>query len=198
MKLSFHRHPAALTASQPAKNHIVIQSTRNMTIWYIMNYQMGGYMANTTQPEKVRTKRVTVQAAQNPFATLRSDLKAGRDPVAAIRMGLDADLLTAAGDYFEVPAARIRAITRVPDTTAHRLIKRHALLDSAASERLWRLADVAAMAEDVFEDETSAKQWLRSPNQAFLGGAPIDYLDTEPGAKAVRQVLNAISTGGVL
>lgn len=137
-------------------------------------------------------------ATPNPFASLRLELKSGRNLVQAIRTGFDAELLAAAGDYFEVPAARIRAITRVPDTTAHRLVKRHALLDASASERLWRLADVAAMAEDVFEDELAAKQWLRSPNQAFLGAAPIDYLDTEPGAKAVRQVLNAIATGGAV
>lgn len=149
-----------------------------------------------------RSKKGRAQAASaamhNLFAVLRRDLKSGRDPIEVIRTGLAAELLTAAGDYFEVPAARIRAITHVPDTTAHRLVKRHALLDSAASERLWRLADVAAMAEDVFEDEAMAKQWLRSPNQTFLGTAPIDYLDTEPGAKAVRQVLNAIATGGAL
>ena len=77
-------------------------------------------------------------------ATLRRELKSGRDLVQAIRTGFEADLLAAAGEYFEVPAARIRAITRVPDTTAHRLVKRHALLDASASERLWRLADVAA------------------------------------------------------
>ena len=153
-------------------------------------------MKKAVAPESTHPEQAG--AAQNPFATLRQELKSGRDLVQAIRTGFEADLLAAAGDYFEVPAARIRAITRVPDTTAHRLVKRHALLDASASERLWRLADVAAMAEDVFEDELAAKQWLRSPNQAFLGAAPIDYLDTEPGAKAVRQVLNAIATGGAV
>jgi putative toxin-antitoxin system antitoxin component (TIGR02293 family) len=155
-------------------------------------------MVSADKQEKMHGERAITKAVQNPFAVLRRDLKAGRDPVEAIRTGFNADLLTAAGDYFEVPAARIRAIAHVPDTTAHRLIKRHALLDSAASERLWRLADVAAMAEDVFEDEAAAKLWLRSPNQTFLNTAPIEYLDTEPGAKAVRQVLNAIATGGAL
>jgi putative toxin-antitoxin system antitoxin component (TIGR02293 family) len=155
-------------------------------------------MTRATLADSTPHGQAASTAAQNPFAALRHDLKAGRDLVEAIRTGFEADLLAAAGDYFEVPAARIRAITRVPDTTAHRLVKRHALLDSSASERLWRLADVAAMAEDVFEDETAAKQWLRSPNQAFQGTAPIDYLDTEPGAKAVRQVLNAIATGGAV
>jgi putative toxin-antitoxin system antitoxin component (TIGR02293 family) len=123
-------------------------------------------------------------------------LKTGGDLVDAIRTGFAASLLAAAGDYFEVPATRIRAIARVPDTTAHRLVKLQALLDPSASEILWRLADLATMAEDVFEDEAAAKQWLRSPNQAFEGAAPLDYLDTEPGANAVRQVLNAIATGG--
>jgi putative toxin-antitoxin system antitoxin component (TIGR02293 family) len=148
--------------------------------------------------DSTRARHDNAKTVENQFEALRHDVKAGHDLVAAIRTGFDASLLAAAGDYFELPAARIRAITRVPDTTAHRLVKRHALLDSSASERLWRLADVAAMAEDVFEDETAAKQWLRSPNQAFLGVAPIDYLDTELGAKAVRQVLNAIATGGAV
>ncbi len=53
------------------------------------------------------------------------------------------------------------------------------------------------MAQDVFEDEDAAKTWLRTPNRALRDLAPMDYLDTEPGAMAVRQVLNAIGSGGV-
>jgi len=83
-------------------------------------------MTNAPRQDKTQGERTASKAKQNPFAALRRDLEAGRDPVEAIRTGFDADMLTAAGDYFEVPAARIRAITRVPDTTAHRLIKRHA------------------------------------------------------------------------
>ena len=40
--------------------------------------------------------------------------------------------------------------------------------------------------------------WMRQPNRAFDGTAPLDLMDTEPGAVAVRQVLNAIATGGVV
>jgi uncharacterized protein (DUF2384 family) len=54
------------------------------------------------------------------------------------------------------------------------------------------------MASKVFGDDEAAKTWLRTPNLTFQDGAPMDYLDTEPGAIAVRQVLNAIATGGVL
>lgn len=59
-----------------------------------------------------------------------------------------------------------------------------------------RLTEVTAMAQNVFEDEESAKIWLRTSNLAFHNVAPIDCLDTEQGAAAVRQVLNAIATGG--
>lgn len=122
----------------------------------------------------------------------------GSSAVASIRAGFPASLLKDAGAYFDVPAQRIRNIARLPETTAHTLVKRGALMDAAASERLWRLADLMNLAQEVFDDEAAAKAWLRTPNLTFHDDAPMDYLDTEPGAIAVRQVLNAIATGGAL
>ena len=52
------------------------------------------------------------------------------------------------------------------------------------------------LAKDVFVDAEAAKAWLRTRNRAFDDAAPMDFLDTEPGAMAVRQVLNAIAAGG--
>ncbi|WP_338764175.1 antitoxin Xre/MbcA/ParS toxin-binding domain-containing protein [Massilia sp. METH4] len=133
----------------------------------------------------------------NEFARLLERL-AGSDfgAAEAIRAGFPAAIIKDAAAYFDVPAARIRAIVRLPETTAHTLAKRGSCLDAALSERIWRLADVLAMAREVFEEERAARAWLLAPNRAFGGAAPIDHLDTEPGATAVRQVLNAIATGG--
>jgi uncharacterized protein (DUF2384 family) len=39
---------------------------------------------------------------------------------------------------------------------------------------------------------------MRQPNSALGNAAPLDLMDTEPGAVSVRQVLNAIATGGAL
>ena len=137
--------------------------------------------------------------APNGFADILRDLTADRNlAIGAIRAGFPASLLRDAGLYFNVSTQRIRAITRLPETTAHALVKRGANLDAAASERIWRLADLMTMAREVFEDEESAKIWLRTPNRVFHDVAPMEYLDTEPGAMAVRQVLNAIATGGAL
>ena len=146
-----------------------------------------------------RLEEAAAVAANNAFAELVHELARDRQQaIAAIRAGFPSSVLNDAGTFFNVPIDRIRAIVGVTETTAHALVKRHAGMDPAASERLGRLADVMAMAEDVFDDEEAAKIWLRTGNRTFHDRAPMDYLDTEPGAMAVRQVLNAIACGGVV
>jgi putative toxin-antitoxin system antitoxin component (TIGR02293 family) len=142
------------------------------------------------------TEKIAADATENAFVKLLHELASDRArAIAAIRAGFPAVVIKDASAYFEIPATRIRSIVRLPETTAHTLLKRGANLDAAVSERIWRLADLLAMARDVFEDDKAAKEWLRAPNRTFGDTAPMDYLDTEPGAMSVRQVLNAIATG---
>lgn len=141
---------------------------------------------------------MTIAAKDNYFKALLDAVSGDRArSIEAIRQGVPASVLKDAGAYFSMPANRICVIVRLPEATAHVLVKRGANLDSVASEGIWRLADVMTMAQAVFEDAEAAKTWLRTPNNTFQNAAPIDYLDTEPGATAVRHVLNAIATGGV-
>jgi putative toxin-antitoxin system antitoxin component (TIGR02293 family) len=122
---------------------------------------------------------------------------AGFAAVRSIRDGYPAAILKAASSFFGVTDARIQDIAQVPASTASRLEKNAARIDAAATERVYRMGTVARMAIDVFEDEASAIEWMRKPNRAFDNTAPLDLMDTEPGAVSVRQVLNAIATGGV-
>jgi putative toxin-antitoxin system antitoxin component (TIGR02293 family) len=143
------------------------------------------------------TEKIAAEATENAFLNLLHELASNRaHAIAAIRAGFPAVVIKDASAYLEIPATRIRSIVRLPETTAHALTKRGANLDAAVSERIWRLAEVLAMARDVFEDDNAAKEWLRTPNRSFHDTAPMDYLDTEPGAMSVRQVLNAIASGG--
>jgi putative toxin-antitoxin system antitoxin component (TIGR02293 family) len=145
------------------------------------------------------TNFVSWPAIGDSFAALLSELGTQRrSPVEAIRRGFPAGMLNDASICFGVPASRIRTIAHLPETSADALAKHGHSLDPAASERLWRLADLLTMANEVFEDSEAAKIWLRTPNRTFSNDAPMDYLDTEPGAIAVRQVLNAIATGGAI
>ncbi|MGH8684595.1 MAG: type II RES/Xre toxin-antitoxin system antitoxin [Nitrosospira sp.] len=123
---------------------------------------------------------------------------AGFEAVNLIREGYPAGILKSTGGFFGVPEARILKIAHVAPATAHRLQKKAARIDSAATERIYRIGKVTLMAIEVFEDDNKAIEWMRQPNPTLANTAPLDLMDTEPGAQSVQQVLNAIATGGVV
>jgi putative toxin-antitoxin system antitoxin component (TIGR02293 family) len=132
------------------------------------------------------------------FAELVSSAPAGGSgAVEAIRAGFPAAMLKSAGRYFGVTDARMQGIVRVPATTAARLEKAGSRIDAAASERLFRMGMVTRMAIDLFGEQAAAIAWMRATNHALGDVAPLDLMDTEPGAATVRLVLNAIAGGGV-
>jgi len=140
---------------------------------------------------------ISQTSEENSFVNLVKQVGKRRlHAIDAIRAGFPAALLRDAGTYFGIPATQIRSIVRVPNTTANNWIRQKANMDIVASERMWRMADITAMALEVFDSEEDARGWLNTPNSSFDQHAPLEYLDTEPGAAAVRQVLNAIATGG--
>ncbi len=46
-------------------------------------------------------------------------------------------------------------------------------------------------AEDVLDSKEAAREWLRSPARALGGESPLDYIDTEVGAREVEKGLPA-------
>jgi putative toxin-antitoxin system antitoxin component (TIGR02293 family) len=76
--------------------------------------------------------------------------------------------------------------------------RRHAgRLARHESDRLYRLARIIALAKHYLGDDEKATRWLRRPNRALGGGTPLALIDTEPGARAVENVLGRIAYGGV-
>ena len=65
------------------------------------------------------------------------------------------------------------------------------------SDRLYRLARIVALAKRFIGDEETAARWLKKPNRALGGNTPLGLIDTEPGARAVENVLGRIAFGGV-
>ncbi len=65
------------------------------------------------------------------------------------------------------------------------------------SDRLYRLARIIALAKHYLGDGKTATHWLRRPNRALGGSRPLDLIDTEPGARAVENILGRIAYGGV-
>ena len=65
------------------------------------------------------------------------------------------------------------------------------------SDRLYRLARIVALANEYLGDHVRALRWLKHPNRALGGIAPVTAIDTELGARQVENVLGRIAYGGI-
>lgn len=75
--------------------------------------------------------------------------------------------------------------------------QREGRLARLESDRLYRLARIIALAKHFLGDEGIAIRWLKRPNRALGGKSPLESIDTEPGARAVENILGRIAFGGV-
>ena len=89
-------------------------------------------------------------------------------------------------------AARILGVSQ---RTLARHKANHKPLGLTLSDRAFRLARVVAHAEDVFDNNALALDWLKSPNRALGGAVPLELLDTDAGAQQVDEVLTRIDYG---
>ncbi len=65
------------------------------------------------------------------------------------------------------------------------------------SDRLYRLARIVAIANEYLGGPERAICWLKHPNRALGGIAPVTAIDTELGARQVENVLGRIAYGGI-
>lgn len=115
------------------------------------------------------------------------------DLVEASRKGLKASAMTRLATVLDLPTERIAAAAGVsPRTWARR---RGKLLRPDESDRLIRVARVAAMASEVLGSGAKAKAWLSRPNRALAGKTPISLLDTDTGVRQVEAILGRIAHG---
>lgn len=68
-------------------------------------------------------------------------------------------------------------------------------LPLVASDRLYRIARILAIAITLFNDKDSAVGWLLQPQIGLRGEKPFDLILTEPGSKEVEALLGRIEHG---
>lgn len=89
---------------------------------------------------------------------------------------------------------RLAGLLGLSRATLHRR-KVGGTLDRAASDRLVRYARLLSRAEAALGSAASARSWLAAPAVAFHGESPLDYADTEVGAREVEALLGRIEHG---
>ncbi|GAA5481615.1 type II RES/Xre toxin-antitoxin system antitoxin [Haloferula sargassicola] len=122
-----------------------------------------------------------------------------REPEAAyvverVRDGLAISEFHAARVLLGLTEERLGGLLGMSRATLHRRKKsRH--LDRAESDRLVRYIRLFSKACEVFGGEEGARSWLASPALAFRGEAPLDFADTEIGAREVEALLIRLEHG---
>lgn len=79
-------------------------------------------------------------------------------------------------------------------TLTHRRARREPL-SRDESDRVVRVARIAALGEEVFGDPERSWRWLRAPKRQFQGRTPLQLVATEAGARLVEELLYRIDEG---
>jgi putative toxin-antitoxin system antitoxin component (TIGR02293 family) len=79
-------------------------------------------------------------------------------------------------------------------TLAHRRARRESL-SREESDRVVRLARIAAFSQEVFGDSERSWRWLRAGKRQFDGRSPLQFAATEAGARLVEELLYRIDEG---
>jgi putative toxin-antitoxin system antitoxin component (TIGR02293 family) len=122
-------------------------------------------------------------------------IKKPDDLAQLVRQGLPASSVTALAEKLDVGSTVLSRKLGIPQRTLTRRLSQHSRLTAAESDRTVRLARVYANAVEMIGDEEKAVEWLRTPNRALGGARPLDQLDTDPGARAVEDILGRIAYG---
>ncbi len=118
-----------------------------------------------------------------------------QDFVALLRRGLPVRSLQAVLRWLGLTDEEASASLGVPKRTLARRKAEGARLKAAESERVLRLARVATLAEQALGSLENAQKWLRSPNTALAGEAPLSLLDTDLGTESVLDELRRFEYG---
>jgi putative toxin-antitoxin system antitoxin component (TIGR02293 family) len=110
------------------------------------------------------------------------------------RAGLPYSALESLQERFGLAREEMASTLCVPLRTLARR-KQAQRLSPGESDRLVRLARIAAHAADVLGSDEKAGHWLHRPNRALGGETPLALVDTDVGAREVEAVLGRIEYG---
>jgi putative toxin-antitoxin system antitoxin component (TIGR02293 family) len=112
----------------------------------------------------------------------------------SLKAGLPMTELADLRASLDLPMDRLAPMLGISKATLHRR-KAAGRLDPAESDRVLRFARLMGKAVEVLETEQNARSWLTSPQYGLVGAVPLEYAETEVGAREVEDLLGRIAYG---
>jgi putative toxin-antitoxin system antitoxin component (TIGR02293 family) len=114
--------------------------------------------------------------------------------IQVIRGGLPFQELEELQVSLEIPMEKLASKLGISKATLHRR-KVTGKLDPGESDRIVRFARLMGKAIEVMESKENGRQWLTSTQLGLGGAVPLDYAETEVGAREVEDLLGRIEYG---
>jgi len=114
--------------------------------------------------------------------------------IARIKKGLPLKTFEQLCKNLAIPEKELCRILKIPPSTLARR-KKSDQLSFEESERVFRIARLYDKAVEVFKQPGMGRKWLKEPAWALGDVAPLEYADTELGAKEVEELLGRIEHG---
>ena len=114
--------------------------------------------------------------------------------IEVLRAGLPVQELEDLRASLDVSMEKLVPMLGISKATLHRR-KAGGKLGPVESDRVVRFARLMGKAIEVLESEENARQWLTSPQFGLGGAVPLEYAETEVGAREVEDLLGRIEYG---
>ena len=111
-----------------------------------------------------------------------------------VKKGLPVSELDVLRQFLDWPMERLTPKLGMSRATFHRR-KAEGRLTSDESDKVVRFARLIGKAIEVFGNDDDARRWLSSPQFGLGGAVPLDYAETEVGAREVEDLLGRIEFG---
>lgn len=114
--------------------------------------------------------------------------------IQSLKAGLPVRELDDLRSSLDLPMDRLVPMLGISKATLHRR-KISGRLDPAESDRVVRFARLLGQAASVMESLDDGRRWLTSPQVGLGGAIPLEYAETEVGAREVENLLGRIEYG---
>jgi putative toxin-antitoxin system antitoxin component (TIGR02293 family) len=120
--------------------------------------------------------------------------KSREDVIGILRKGLPASSFEKLHEGMGISSADLARISNIAIRTLQRR-RKQGRFQTDESERLMRIGVLFDKAIEVLGSIDAARNWMKSPNKSLSGHTPLEYSDTEPGAREVEDLLGRIEHG---
>ncbi|MBB5031468.1 type II RES/Xre toxin-antitoxin system antitoxin [Prosthecobacter vanneervenii] len=114
--------------------------------------------------------------------------------IRSLKLGLPVQELDDLRSSLDVSMERLVPMLGISKATLHRRMAT-GRLDLPESDRVVRFARLVGRAVSVMESLENARRWLTSPQVGLGGAVPLEYAETEVGAREVENLLGRIEYG---